>query len=652
MDVYSDHRRASMSNYQTVPQQVNAPYYSYRPVTASSHYYSSQNNPHRTHPLPEHPRSQSATDYYSYTYSQQNAELQSGYPSRYLNLQSRDTVISPRYAQSDSHYQPYTPYNEYNQSYYQNFYHPRNQYWNYSTRQGYDYYRSVPSASWKRQYSSSYPDNSHYYSSSNYYPHTAIDSQWEVADPRTTRMRSENAYYPSESCPYGTTSGGAYSNYASYAPHPSQQAMSQPAAYGQQPYGSNSTSAQHNHPPYYHTQGGGTSSAYGTGPYTTRDQMYSNAEGYAYANGGSYAPGSHISSSNVGTAMAHTQPQRYNASSAYPSQPSEYSSYPANYSAYADPTQSYHQSHQAASSGNVMSNSKQQSHQSQSNYPVPNSLSLKSSTPAAGTTTGSKNPYGQTGPYGNDSTNTQLDYYRKLYYPYDPITGEYMKDATPPDNTANSGMATGAQGTSYDQQRLQQSGGNYSSYNGVASNAMSRYGPSVGDGLVRSTGGGNMMMGNSSNYYGRMDNDDSLLLCCDFLIPRPSINCLIITLFAMLVLIIIFTVVKFTIIYPSDSTNEETIALVDQIVVLLLFAALIALIWIFGIYFTSRRTRRQIAALLSCTNPSVPITETSLVPDYDGYMNYGTSHHHHGDGRSTTTALTNQNSYRYANNYV
>jgi len=70
----------------------------------------------------------------------------------------------------------------------------------------------------------------------------------------------------------------------------------------------------------------------------------------------------------------------------------------------------------------------------------------------------------------------------------------------------------------------------------------------------------------------------------------------------MLVLVVIFTVVKFTIIYPViDKSHQDTVEVVDQITVFLLLAALAALIWIFMIYFTSRKTRQQISSLLSCT---------------------------------------------------
>lgn len=59
--------------------------------------------------------------------------------------------------------------------------------------------------------------------------------------------------------------------------------------------------------------------------------------------------------------------------------------------------------------------------------------SYDASKPATGyTAANKKGAYSASGPYGNDPTNTYMDYYRKLYYPYDPITGEYMKDEPPP----------------------------------------------------------------------------------------------------------------------------------------------------------------------------------------------------------------------------
>ncbi|KAJ6215743.1 hypothetical protein RDWZM_010243 [Blomia tropicalis] len=340
---------------------------------------------------------------------------------------------------------------------------------------------------------------------------------------------------------------------------------------------------------------------------------------------------------------------------------------------------------------------------------------------ALNSTTKSKNPFGPAGPYGSDSSNPLLDYYRKLYYPYDPITGEYMKDATPPgqESTRGGGGLGGGSGgiggsggppltgvaamTNAQQLAYLRTGalppgmgGSTTAHSHISSAAAARSGPYGGGGPMMDSYGGGGPSQMMTNYYGPyMDQDqDSLLLCCDFLIPRPSITCLIISLFVILVMIIIFTVIKFTIIYPMDASNAETVMLLDQIVYILLFAAIVSLLWIFGIYFTSRRTRRQITSLLSCTNGGIGLQgvgrnsrtglgrggimssiDHTIMPidnTYEGYVyaNSGTNaatnvthqhqHNHHshrtttGNGSINTTrsAAGNVSNYRYANNFV
>lgn len=299
----------------------------------------------------------------------------------------------------------------------------------------------------------------------------------------------------------------------------------------------------------------------------------------------------------------------------------------------------------------------------------PSSLALKSALgpgppPPSLSVPPAKNPFGIGGPYGLDASN--LDYYRKLYYPYDPITGEYMKDATPPTDGAGPGGGLGGGGggglrpgdiaAMTEQQRMLYLrtqgasgavvGGAMGGVGGAHSHlnaAQTLGGGAFGGGSAYMDGGGqgfpNMITG-GGQYGGAYGPDgveqESLLLCCDFLLPKPSMTCLIITLFVTLVLIIIFTVVKFTIIYPADQSSAETLAFVDQIVVLLLAGALIWLIWIFGVYFTSRRTRRQISHLLSCAGSGRHhqghYLEHSLVgADYDGYVyaNSGGGVHNH-----------------------
>lgn len=294
--------------------------------------------------------------------------------------------------------------------------------------------------------------------------------------------------------------------------------------------------------------------------------------------------------------------------------------------------------------------------------PPPSSLALKSIGGAGGLggpLPPAKNPFGIGGPYGLDASN--LDYYRKLYYPYDPITGEYMKDATPPTEGAG-GLRPGDIAAMTEQQRMlylrtQGAAGGGAGAGGAGGmggagmfgGAHSHLGGGGAYGAMGVGGGGSSYVDGAGNPLpmtsmvtstygygpdGTPAEQESLLLCCDFLLPKPSMTCLIITLFVTLVLIIIFTVVKFTIIYPADTSSAETLAFVDQIVVLLLAGALIWLIWIFGVYFTSRRTRAQIRHLLSCSS---------------GFSRSGQHHHHHQGHHLDHTLVQDYDGYVYAN---
>lgn len=422
------------------------------------------------------------------------------------------------------------------------------------------------------------------------------------SDSYHSRMRSRGAAYYSSAADYGQQH--YYSQQPQHSHYPTVNAYDGATS---------ATAAQHNHPPYYQhnpatTSGVHSYDSHQSYPQQHQHQHQQQQQSMYDSSYPSYGPqGSRY---DMDPYAGHHGAQQAPATTAYPYQASAYQPTAATAPAQVASKMSYPNPVPPAT--------------------APTSLNLKSTT--------AKNPYGPTGPYGVSTGG--LDYYRKLYYPYDPITGEYMKDTPPPD-TSNTSLLPNSMPLSSDQQQLMQH--------------LQRQHPNFAN-FRNPMDGTNMLATNS--YYRNFENEnDSLLLCCDFLIPRPSINCLIITLFAMLVLIIIFTVVKFTIIFPSDSSNEETLALVDQIVVLLLFAALIALIWIFGIYFTSRRTRRQISNLLSCAgNPAT--VETSLAPDaYGNYMYGNHQHHHHGAlgatgsrlGRPTTTNYSN---YRYANNFV
>ena len=349
---------------------------------------------------------------------------------------------------------------------------------------------------------------------------------------------------------------------------------------GQNQYGSISyPSSQHNHPTYYGEQGSQHQQAAPPPPSGSYyDQNYSQTH--------------HPSSQGQSYHHQHHTESVYGSTSHQPAQNSYYGAQ----------QQQQHEmgySHQPAAAP-------QQSLPPPASAAQPSAIKTKPS------------PFGATGPYGIDAQNSSLDYYRRLYYPYDPITGEYMKDATPPGG-GEGGSSFPGPDTSSTRPYASGTGGYGAAMNDTMNGGWNANATSV-------SASGQMMMMNAATaaaaaaagganlnpYMIRpYQENDSLLLCCDFLIPRPSINCLIIALFTMLVLIVIFTVVKFTIIYPAvDKSHQETLILVDQITVILLLCALAALIWIFGIYFTSRRTRRQISSLLSCTSAS-PHTSSS-----------------------------------------
>lgn len=421
---------------------------------------------------------------------------------------------------------------------------------------------------------------------------------------------------------YGQTDSAQYgSGQGTYGPNPG--AQSQYGTSGVGAYGNANTTAstaQHNHPPYFHQDGACAQAG---------QASYDQQQNQHYSNG--YPPSMMPSATGSN----------------------------ANYDSYGQ-TYGYEQNPMGKLSAITTTTAT-------TTAVTPNAFNLNKMGTA---NTTAKSPYGMSGPYGNDTSNTYLDYYRKLYYPYDPITGEYMKDSPNLDTTTGANMLPNVMpsGVGGDTSAMMGQGGQMMNRGGAG--AGGRYGTNFGSqpyDLAATTGVGNMLAtGGGYNYPRFNENEDSLLLCCDFLIPRPSINCLIIALFAMLVLVIIFMVVKFTIIYPSETINPETVALVDQVTVLLLFGALITLVWIFGIYFTSRRTRRQISNLLSCVSPASSNNrqayQTSLAADYDGYAGYGTNtigpnqHHQHSHGSSVAHGTryngTNGSNYRYANQFV
>ena len=399
-------------------------------------------------------------------------------------------------------------------------------------------------------------------------------------------MHQRNLYssYPPE---YGG-GGSGYSNYPPSIPQQQQQHYGNDYHQQQQ-----QISAQHNHPPYYSQQQQHHQSY--------NDPIQQQQYDHSYQNG--YPPGG---SSNRPTTYDYTSnnnPQPYLSSS----------------SSSAYPDRSYHQQQQQPPAVlqpqtqplPVAIAQPQPPPPIKPSYPPPN-LNLKPTTTA-------KNPYGQTGPYGIDAANPYADYYRKLYYPYDPITGEYMKDATPPGDTGSTNLLPNVMPDSMANQMFSRS------YAAQSSSSAGRYGGMGGGG-----GGGygndptSMMMMN--NYYGGGyggdQENDSLLLCCDFLIPRPNIKCLLITLFILLVLIILIAVIRFLVSLSGDQ-SEELATLLEQTCMLLLIAALGDLLWIIGVYFTSRRTRHQIATILSCaTNPSSSsaIETTLSTNDFNNYL--------------------------------
>lgn len=375
--------------------------------------------------------------------------------------------------------------------------------------------------------------------------------------------------------------------------------------------------AQHNHPPYYsygneavgsHYDSSNYSSVYPTGPQPPQ----------------------------IKTMMQPQHQQQHHQPPMQPNDPfqaNQYGASSSNYTSYAD-------------SGHLYQQTQQQPQQ----HPMSTLPPIKSNPPPAPTSLnlkpgGPKNPYGQTGPYGSDATNQYVDYYRKLYYPYDPITGEYMKDATPPGDTSTTNMLPNVlpDSTAAMVQRQAYSSGRYSSA------GINRF----------------PMM---ANYYGQYENEkDSLLLCCDFLIPRPNIKCLLITLFIILVLIVLIAVIRFLASSGGDQ-SEELATLLEQMLMFLLIGAFLDLVWIIGIYFTSRRTRHQIANILSCVTNQTMV-EHSLGTDGYVYSNTNAQHlHHQHPNQSTATRINNRQSYgnigstglgnilstnyRYANNYV
>lgn len=410
------------------------------------------------------------------------------------------------------------------------------------------------------------------------------------------------ANYYDDYAMYGPGSSGYQSNY--------QPAMAnQPSSYD---YPNDMHNTQHNHPPYYSygndAIGGGQydssnySSVYPTGPQPPQIKMQPPHQ------------------QQLQPPMQPMQPND-------PFQANQYGASSSNYTSYAD-------------SGHLYQQTMQAQQQQQQQHLMPALPPIKPNPPPAPTTLnlkpgGPKNPYGQTGPYGSDATNQYVDYYRKLYYPYDPITGEYMKDATPPGDTTTSNMLPNVLPDS--------------------AAAMAQRQQAYASGRYSSAGINRFPM--MANYYGQYENEkDSLLLCCDFLIPRPNIKCLLITLFIILVLIILIAVIRFLASSGGDQ-SEELATLLEQMLMFLLIGAFLDLVWIIGIYFTSRRTRHQIANILSCVTNQTMVEHTLGVDGYV-YSNTNAQNLHHP--QSTLARINNRQSYgnipsstnyRY-NNYV
>jgi hypothetical protein len=144
----------------------------------------------------------------------------------------------------------------------------------------------------------------------------------------------------------------------------------------------------------------------------------------------------------------------------------------------------------------------------------------------------------------HDPNYPYLDVYPNIYHPYDPITGEYIKPLQPLERNLSQSLVT--------------------------------------------TG------------YNSYDNEsDSVLLCCDCWRFRIPVNCLTLSLFINLVLLVLFTLIKFHLIDPKN-TSKNTGALIEEIIFILLFTAVVILILILIRYTCSHNRRQQFLSVINC----------------------------------------------------
>jgi len=137
-----------------------------------------------------------------------------------------------------------------------------------------------------------------------------------------------------------------------------------------------------------------------------------------------------------------------------------------------------------------------------------------------------------------------LDIYPNIYHPYDPITGEYIKPLQPLERTQSRTLVPTA--------------------------------------------------------YNYNDNEsDSLLMCCDCCKFKIPINCSTVSLFTNLILIAVFTIIKFSYIDPK-TTSENTSALIEEIILILLFSAVFILVAIFLRYLCDESRRQPFISLFNC----------------------------------------------------
>ncbi len=111
------------------------------------------------------------------------------------------------------------------------------------------------------------------------------------------------------------------------------------------------------------------------------------------------------------------------------------------------------------------------------------------------------------------------------------------------------------------------------------------------------------------------------LLCCDcwrFTIP---VNCLTVSLFTNLVLIVFFTIIKFYFIDPKK-TSKNTSSLIEEIIVILLFSAVVVLIAILVRYICKEKRRQQIISFLTCRRSGSELEEENRRVHLNIFNNY------------------------------